>query len=288
MANNSSGLYVGDLGPFEIEERTRTLAEGRTQTVTLAGKISNLSGIAASTGDIAPDAVSRGFGGINGTLYVLNSSLKRTEGEFGTLELTLVEAGSVHRPYLQTATVDLQAVELSLLNHPKMRAPTTAEQIHLWECTDENIRWNFKKTPPMPKYVPVGGQSAVEMTDEWAIKYARARLYGLDKYTVYFPVVEITSRYIRIKGISVDNATHEVSGTFNAERLGELGTYCDPPFDIAGFQDGLWFKAVDRFSQDANGGWSRVEQYVYTNDKRFQWIYDDKAIYEVIEEEEDD
>lgn len=285
-------IYTDNNGPFENDERSINVSEGIIHTSTVVGKFDSLKNNLPAVGDAAPGWVADNMG-----LRVLNCALSRESGEMGKLTLTLVKTNSTTRPYLVTATVDMQAVEKNLINHPSLAGDETQKQIQMWCTTDEQKQWGVDENGKFIPYrywitVTVGdGSSTISeehyepVDDEWAKKYCYAVLRGVETYSIYLPVVEVTSKYLKLPGVSVDQTTHAISGTMNASDFDDIGTYNDPPFSLAGFTDGKWFKTVDRLTQEANGGWTRTEQWTYTNDLRFLWIYDDGVTKRVIQPE---
>lgn len=275
---------------FENGQRSITVSEGRIHSATLVGLFSDLANLKLKVGDHAPGGIEGVSGAFTQGLYVLNYSLSRDDSEMGTMTLSLVETDSDSRPYLVTATVDEQAVEKKLSTHPRMRNQNTREQIRLWSVTDPMKQWRYDDGEMIAQYAyvvdPEGASAEIrfrDVDDEWAKKYCLASLYGVENYTIYLPVIEITSKYLRLPGATVDASTHRISGEVSADGMGDIGTYCKPPFSVAGFSGGEWFKTCDRFTQEANGGWSRTEQWTYTNDLRFKWIYEDGVTKEVVE-----
>lgn len=265
---------------FETEERSVSVSEMRTQTLVGVGKYDDLTGLALRVGASVPTFLNpRSVGG--GNLYIRNYKIDRMDGEMGRITVECVEAKSTNRPYHQTVDIDIAQVEKKLVNHPLMKDAKTQRQIRMFDQTEANMQFSDEGEPQTMYDLTTGDplDAPVLLTDANAIKYAKAKLIGVDSYSVYLPVVTRVSQYLELPGVNVDQSDMSVSGTANPQGIGKLGEFDggNVPIKISGFSGGLWFKNGDKFQQNANGSWTRTETWTYTNDKRTEWIYKDGA-----------
>lgn len=281
---------------FETEGRSVSVAEFNTQTVKAIAPYSWLLNQRLKGGDPIPAFVEQGTVSF-GTLYIRDYRIDRLDGNMGQLTINCVEAANLTSPYNVTVDIDLAQVEKKLINHPLLNSVTTQFQIRLFEKTEENYQYDENGNPQCmyrltDETTGSGGSSGnddsssatggkagdplvapVLLTDEWAIKYAKAKLIGIDSYSIYLPVVTRTSQYLALPGVNINRSNMSASGTANPSGIQNVGDFDTPPINVAGFLEGEYFKNGEKFTQNANGSWTRTEAWTYTNDLRADWIY---------------
>lgn len=287
MANaDYSEFFKGGKTNFETVGRSITVAEARTQTIEAYGKYADLMDLKLKPGDGIPSFVSGGTVQF-GSLYIRDYNIVREEGEMAKLVMNCVEASSKTSPYNVTVDIDLAQVEKKLINHPLLKSVATQRQIRLFENTEANLQYAADGTPQSAFNLDTGEalESPVALDDEGAIAYAKAKLLGVDSYSIYLPVITRTSQYLSLPGVHVDATTMEASGTAHPDGIEGIGDFDTPPISVYGFTDGIWFKNGDKFQQNANGSWTRTEVWTYSNDMRLKWIYENGAAHEVVQED---
>lgn len=269
---------------FETTSRQFQHAENLTQTVTVVGKFDDLVNNAPALGDRASDYGENLF-----NYYVQNVSIARSDSEMGEMTLTCVKVSSPSEPFAITVEVDLQQLNTKLINHPNLQKNDTRAQIRCWLLTDEAQRMD-KDGKPQSSYdfstMSPTSSGFKKLTDDDAIKFAKAFYNGIEEFSQYLPVIRRTSSYIKLPGITKDDETHEISGQLSFPNSdGKVGEYCEPPITMPEYAEGKWFKSQDRLAQMANGSWQRQEEWTYTNDLRFLWIYEDGSSKAVIQDD---
>lgn len=270
----------GETGFFSTPKRSVSTTDARRLTVEICGAYRDLAAQRCFPGDNPPAAAWGTGEDVSGCL-VESSSLEREDGNRGVLTLNLVKASGPDSEINETIDIEMQEVQKKLRTHPKLRNyPGAMEQIYGFENTDPNLRvvtWDSNGQPETFRYVDTYGTEHM-MDNAGAIAYAKAVTAGIETYNVYLPVISKTTTFLRLPGVSFDEDTHAITGgTLNRySSLTEIGCFTDPPIKITGYQngeDGRWFKSVDRYTQQANGSWTRQEQWVFTNDVSHAWIY---------------
>jgi hypothetical protein len=279
MADNEP-IVFGETGFFSNTKRSINVTDAKRLTVEVCGDYRDLASQKCFPGDNPPAAAWGSGEDVSGYL-VESSSLEREEGGRGVLTLNLVKASGPNAAINVTYDIEMQEVQKALRTHPKLRAYKGAmEQIYGFENTDPNLRvigWDDNGKPQTFQYMDANGEMQ-EMDNAGAIAYAKAVTAGIETYNIYLPVISKTSTFLKMPGVSFDEETHEITGgTLDRySTLAQIGCYDDPPIQISGFtnpNEGRWFKSVDKYTQNANGPWSRNEQWVYTNDIDHGWIY---------------
>lgn len=275
----------GEEGFFSTVKRSVSVTDSKRITVEICGKYADLQDQRCFPGDNPPSAAWGSGENVTGYL-VENSTLEREEGGMGVLTINLIKASGPDAEVNVTYDIEMQEVQKALRTHPKLREyPGAMEQIYGFENTDANLRvpsggWDSDGKPVVFQYMTADGQMAI-MDNAGAIAYAKAVTAGIETYNVYLPVINKTSTYLRMPGVTFDRDTHEITGGTLSKysALDEIGCFVAPPIKIAGFTNaevGRWFKSVDKYTQQASGAWTRTEQWVYTNDVDHKWIYGDK------------
>ena len=274
---------------FETEERSVSVSEMRTQTLVGIGKYAELTGLALRVGGAVPSFLNPSSVG-GGNLYIRNYKIDRMDGEMGRITVECVEANNTQRPYHQTVDIDIAQVEKKLINHPLMKNVVTQREIRLWEQTEPNLQFSEEGEPQSMYNLTTGEalDAPVKLDNPEAIKYAKAKLIGVESYSVYLPVVTRVSQYLELPGVNVDQSDMSVSGTANPQGIGKLGEFDNDgvPIGVSGFSGGMWFKSGDKFQQNANGSWTRTETWTYTNDLRTTWIYAEGAAKQKVVEDD--
>lgn len=281
MANRQDEpLVFGETGFVSTPKRSINVTDAKRLTVEISGNYQELASQRCFPGDNPPAAAWGAGEDVSGYL-VESSSLEREEGNRGILTLNLVKASGPSAAINVTYDIEMQEVQKALRTHPKLRAYKGAmEQIYGFENTDANLRvteWDDDGKPKTFQYIDADGEPQ-EMDNAAAIAYAKAVTAGIETFNIYLPVISKTSTFLKMPGVSFDEETHEITGgTLDKySTLAQIGCFDDPPIHINGFdnsEEGRWFKSVDKYTQQANGSWTRNEQWVYTNDVDHGWIY---------------
>ena len=289
MGNNNLKRYFKDnKDRFESFGRSITVAETRTHTVEAYGLYDNLKDLKLKPGDPIPSFVDGGTVQF-GSLYIRDYNIVREEGDMAKLVINCVEASSRDKPYNVTVDIDLAQVEKKLINHPLLKGVATQRQIRLFEQTEANMQYSAEGVPQSMFNLDTGEalRTPVALTDDGAVAYAKAKLLGVDSYSIYLPEITRTSQYLTLPGVTLDQSTMEASGTANPDDIEKIGDFDIPPISIEGYTEGLWFKNGDKFQQNANASWMRHETWTYTNDLRLKWIYENGAAHEVVVDNEE-
>ena len=273
-------MCYGDEGFFSTVKRSVTTTDSRRLTVEICGDYQDLASQKCFPGDNPPSA-SWGSGEDVTGYRVESATLEREDGKRGILTINLVKAKGSDAEINVTYDIEMQEVQKKLRTHPKLAKAGALEQIWGFENLDPQLRvtkWDGDGKPTEFQYMPTDGTSPVVMDNIGAIAYAKAVTAGIETYNVYLPVISKTSTFLRMPGVTFDEDTHEITGgTLNKySKFSEIGYFTNPPINIEGYtneNDGLWFKSVDKYTQQANGSWTRTEQWVYTNDTDHDWIY---------------
>lgn len=288
MAKTKKPIYYGELdknAPFGTVKRTISTADSKRITAEIVGKFSRLREFDIFPGAEPPD-VAMEFPDSHKDYRVENATLERDDGNTGVLTVTMIKAKGADKATNVTYDIEMQEVQKKLITHPALRDPRykgAMEQIWGFENMSPELRvanWDKDGNPTDFYWLTVAG-SQLPMTNKAAIAYAKAVTAGIETYNAYLPVISRTTTFLRMPGVEFDETTHEITGGELSlySGLDVIGCYNTPPISIKGFSnedEGRWFKSVDKYTQQANGSWTRNEQWVYTNDLRFGWIYGEK------------
>ena len=252
--------------------KVRTFAENNSAEIEVVGAFDSLA--QPRTGDQVPSGYaaflpSPGTGMIWG---VQNSTLSNEAGGIGLLRISCVAVKGLLAAFDETWDIDMQEVQRSLKQHPKVLESADAlTQIKLWEATPEALRTYTTRSGLSFRYYATtedgdpGDLTAV--TDAQAVKYLKAVTAGIETYNAYLPVVTRTTRYLSIlTGTSSLNIPY-------SDKIGKFDTPSVRPGGFDGSKN--WFKSADKYSRANNGTWTRTEQWTYTDDTAHSWIYED-------------
>lgn len=250
---------AGTSGPVTTG-KVRTIADKEGTSVIVEGLYSDLA--AAAPADYVPEG------------YDVESSTLSSEGNgLGRLDIKCIRYESATGAgdwgaVRTTFTVDLEAVQYDLEDHPSLTAER--DKIIKWLATDPAQRWDNTAG----KYQYADGESFTPIEpDEAAYKFCEAFMAGIKTFNRYFPVIEKVSVYKNPPGLT--RAGRSFSG--GSPKFSEnLGTFDSPPLSLNGYPATNWFKSRDHWSENANGTWNRREQWTYTpegSDGPHAWIY---------------
>ena len=293
MASNPT--YYGNIekGSHVGMVRSVSRSDNTTLEVEVVGKYDVIENavLSMTIGDTIDSLIKDKKGDTFAHYRIKNISCSREAGNVGIARVSMVYAQSKDDPYHVTYVIDIVEVQKSLKSHPYLTSDHDAiTQILMWEATPESMRYGSDNSPNNQSSIRNQSSSSndieytytdastqemlIPVTNSKAKEYCSAVMAGIETYNEYYPIVSKTSLYLRKPpGVSQNDKTHKLSGTLKySEGIGTIDKSMD--FNISGYTDGIWFKSKDSYSQNSDGTWQRTEEWTYSPDNKFSWIYD--------------
>lgn len=251
--------------------KVRTFAENNSAEIEVVGVFDSLT--QPRTGDQVPSGYAKFLPSPGGSMLwgVQNSTLTNEAGGLGILRISCVAVSGLYAAFDETWDIDMQEVQRSLKQHPKVLDSAGAlAQIKLWEATPEALRTYTTQAGLAFRYYATTDDGEpgdlTEVTNAEAIKYLMAVTAGIETYNAYLPVVTRTTRYL-----SIFTGTSSINIPYS-DKIGKFDTPSVRPSGYDGTKN--WFKSADKYSRANNGTWTRTEQWTYTDDTTHSWIYE--------------
>lgn len=276
----SAGLDV----PFETVSRSESYGEQRTAKITVTGRYGDLLdkgvmprskiGELSAWADVAENE-----------WFVRSVNITREEGNVGVMEVDAIKClGGLYKPFAITWDVSMDEVQRKLIQHPAIRANADLDELFKWNETPSAYKVKTKSNGEIGYYyatgrVAAGGYAEVkEIKNEYGKKYCKAVMAGIETFNDYMPVMTKTSTYLALQGVNYDDSTGLMKdGTITEfSEDGKVGSFDTPDLVVSGYTTGVWFKSKDALTANADGTWTRTEQWTYTWDTDHKWIYDER------------
>lgn len=288
MADDKSNI-IGRIarGGFETTGRAESWAEQRTASVNIVGKVEDIFDAAKPGDSMAQHA--NWFGGkFNPNYFFRTVEVSSDDGVTANARISLLKCPQGKtKPYNVTWQVGMEEVQMKLINHPDIIKNADVSVLIQWENTEPGLRVEEKDGKYTFYYFRYSWSDGngiqytrMEVTGEWEKAYCLAVTQGIDTFNRYLPVITKNSYYLELPGANYDSEHVITGGTISDfSRADSIGHFDAPDLKVAGFADGtdgVWFKSHDSYTTNADGTATRTESWVFTNDKRHQWIYTGK------------